>query len=206
MKVFKVRGKIWALALSGYALPPTLNTRGLRFLYWAGVILSRPVAWSRIPPVRPWYFWNTSEGDSKVGSGLGDCEQISGPTCREQNQCCPGINNPSGLGLQFRRPIIYTLVNSPISTRRTCCRQRHIIHWSSCSEYCNSAKRQRTVSKSQEGEGISFERFVEDSEEGPGDLVLGEEVVDNGGDSAGVADCTGGKVCGTNTGRRVLMK
>ena len=78
MRVFKVRGKIWALALSGYALPPTLNTRGLRFLYWAGVILSRPVAWSGIPPVRLWYFWNTSEGDSKVGSGLGDCEQISG--------------------------------------------------------------------------------------------------------------------------------
>lgn len=38
-----------------------VNTRGLRFLYCARVILSRPVALSRTPPVADWYFWNASE-------------------------------------------------------------------------------------------------------------------------------------------------
>ena len=52
-------------------LAPIVNTRGLRLLYWAGVILSRPVVLSGMPPVALWYFWNASEGRIKIGE---DCD------------------------------------------------------------------------------------------------------------------------------------
>ena len=171
MAVFKPRGKIWALGLSVYVLPPTLKSRGLRLLYWSEVILSRPVDLSGVPPVALWYFWNASEGDSRIGSGLGDCERAGGPTCRDQHQCCPRIDNPSGLGQQWRLPIAYTLVNSPKSACRTRWCQWRIIHWSDKSVCFDFAERQGAASESL---WVRVVRFKVDSNQGLGDGAVRE--------------------------------